>query len=341
MFTFADLFAGIGGFRLALEKLGGKCVFSCEINKNARKVYIENFNDELWGDIRDINEKRIPKFDILCAGFPCQPFSISGKGLGFNDPKNGDLFFHIVRIAKEIKPKALILENVKNFRTHNNGETFKTAKKLLEDLGYEVFSKVLNAKYFGLAQNRERLFIVAIRKEFGDDFKFSFPKNTKIIAVEDILDEEPSENLFYRGEKGRVKILKPDLISKVHKPYQIAYVNSGRQGERIYSVKGLSITISHSTGGIFSKTGAYWTKEGIRKLSVSECKRLFGFPEEFSFSDLSESNSISLLGNSVPVNVVEEISKNLLKVLEIPFKEKSNGQRGSENKKCNNEICKV
>lgn len=315
MFTFADLFAGIGGFRVALEKIGGECVFSCEIAKNARRVYIENFGDEPAGDIREVDEKRIPEFDILCAGFPCQPFSLSGKKLGFDDPVNGDLFFHILRIAKKVKPKALILENVKHFKTHNDGRTFALAIKALDDIGYKTFSKILNAKDFGLAQNRERLFIVSIRKDIDVDFEFPRSKSNELIVVEDILDENPPENLFYRGNG--IRFIKPDLTFKVPKPYQIAYVGEGRQGERIYSIKGLSVTISHSTGGIFSRTGAYLTTLGIRKLSLSECKRLFGFPENFSFAGLSYNASVALLGNSVPVNVVESIGIKLIKTLEL------------------------
>jgi len=314
-FSFVDLFAGIGGFRIALEKLGGACVFSCEIEEKARQVYYDNFNELPFKDIREVDEKQLPDFDILCAGFPCQPFSISGLRRGFTDKKNGDLYFHILRIISAKKPKVVFLENVKHFARHNGGKTLKIAVRLLEEQGYIVFYKILNSKFFGLAQSRERLFITAFRKDCEAGRYFSFPSPSKypITVVEDILDKNPPEHLFYR--RNDVKIIKPDIPYKVHAPYQIAYVGKGRQGERIYSIKGTSITISHSTGGTFPKTGGYWTKEGIRKLSVSECKRLFGFPEDFDLSSVSESKAIALLGNSVPINVVEAIGKKILEVL--------------------------
>jgi len=314
-FTFIDLFAGIGGFRIALERLGGTCVFSCEIEKGARQVYYENFKEVPFKDIREVDEKKLPDFDILCAGFPCQPFSISGLRKGFLDKKNGDLYFHILRIINAKKPKVVFLENVKHFARHNKGKTFQTAIRLLEEQGYIVFSKILNSKFFGLAQSRERLFIVAFRKDCENAHTFSFPSPSKypIVVVEDILDDNPPEHLFYQGDD--IKILKPDILHRIHAPYQIAYVKKGRQGERIYSTKGTSITISHSTGGTFPKTGAYWTKEGIRRLSVSECKRLFGFPESFNLSAVRESKALALLGNSVAVNVVEAIGRNILNTL--------------------------
>lgn len=314
-FSFIDLFAGIGGFRIALEKLGGTCVFSCEIEEGARRVYYDNFGELPFKDVREIDERKLPDFDILCAGFPCQPFSISGLKKGFSDRKNGDLYFHILRIVNAKKPKVVFLENVKHFARHNGGETLKTAIKLLEEAGYVVFYKTLNSKFFGLAQSRERLFMVAFRKdcEAGKYFSFPLPSKYPIVVVEDILDSNPPEHLFYRGDD--VKIIKPDILCKVHTPYQIAYVRKGRQGERIYSVKGTSITISHSTGGTFPKTGGYWTKEGIRRLSVAECKRLFGFPENFNLFAVSESKAIALLGNSVPINTVEAIGRKILEAL--------------------------
>ncbi len=319
MFTFADIFAGIGGFRIALEKLGGKCIFSCEIDKSARKVYIQNFNDIPAGDIRELELTHIPNFDILCAGFPCQPFSFSGKKLGFNDPKNGDLFFYVLKIANKVKPKVIFLENVKHLLNHKKGETFEIIKKSLEDLNYIVFHKVLNAKNFVLAQHRERLFIVAIRKDFEWFSNFEFPQPKKDIkVVEDILDKEDEipDNFYFQDLK-KVIYIRNDINRKIHKPYQIAYINKGRQGERIYSIKGTSITISYSSGGVFARTGGYKTHRGIRKLTINECKRLFGFPEKFSFEGVSYNRAIALLGNSVPINVVSEIGKNILEVLGI------------------------
>jgi DNA (cytosine-5)-methyltransferase 1 len=306
---FIDLFAGIGGFRLAAESFGAKCVFSCEIEKNAKKVYKDNFNDEPYPDITKINPKDIPDFDILFAGFPCQPFSIAGKKKGFEDEKNGNLFFYIRDIAEIKRPPVLVLENVRNFLTHNNGNTFNTVKKSLELLDYNIYADVLNAKYFNLAQSRERVFIVAIHKEY--DFKYDFKKLKddakkicEVVVLEDIIEDEVNENLFYTGE---YKILKEEPEERVHCPYQIASVKKGRQGERIYSIKGTSVTISHSTGGVFSRTGAYKTPKGIRKLSINEVKKLFGFPDNYKFNNVSYNKAISLLGNSVPVNTVKAV----------------------------------
>jgi len=311
MFTFVDLFSGIGGFRLAGEKLGGKCVFSCEIDKTAQYVYYKNFKDIPFPDIRILPEVDIPDFDILFAGFPCQPFSIAGLKKGFSDLKNGDLFFHIARIIKYKKPKAFILENVKNFININEGRELRLTLELLISLGYKVYYQVINSKYFGVAQNRERLFIIGVHRDFKKSF--TFPKGSKknFVVVEDILEKNIPVELLYDGDFRRTKV---DLRGKVFKPYRIGIVNKGRQGERIYSIKGLSITISHNTGGVFSNTGGYLTPQGVRKLSVNEVKKLFSFPENFSFDDISYNKAISLLGNSVVVNVVEAILKEILSI---------------------------
>jgi DNA (cytosine-5)-methyltransferase 1 len=308
---FIDLFAGIGGFRVVGEQLGGKCVFSCEIEKNAQKVYKENFGEEPYPDITKINPKDLPDFDILFAGFPCQPFSIAGKRKGFKDERNGNLFFYIRDIADIKRPPVLVLENVRNFLTHDNGNTFATVKKLLEELDYNVYADILNSKYFNLAQSRERVFIVAIHKDIS--YKYDFKnikdkakKNNKVVVLEDILDNNPDEKLYYFGDYISIK---KDIDYKVQKPYQIAYVRKGRQGERIYSVKGTSVTVSHSTGGVFPKTGAYKTKEGIRRLTVNEVKKIFGFPDLYKLDNVSYSRAMSLLGNSIAVNVVEATIK--------------------------------
>lgn len=313
-FRFVDLFSGIGGFRLAGEDLGGSCVFSCEIDRTAQDVYYKNFGDIPYPDIRKLSEFDIPDFDILFAGFPCQPFSIAGLKAGFGDLRNGDLFFHIVRILRYKQPKAFVLENVKNFINVNGGEDLSIAINTLNSIGYKVYFSVLNSKYFGVAQNRERLFIVGIHKDFKEDFHFPKGSKDNFLVLEDILDNEkniPVELLYY----GSFQRVKSDLRGKVFKPYKIGIVNKGRQGERIYSIKGLSITISHSTGGVFSKTGGYLTPQGVRKLTVNEVKRLFSFPENFNFDDVSYSKAISLLGNSVVVNVVKAILQNIIPII--------------------------
>jgi len=312
---FIDLFAGIGGFRIAGEYFGGKCVFSCEIEKNAKKVYKDNFGDEPYPDVTKINPKDIPDFDILFAGFPCQPFSVAGKRKGFEDKKNGNLFFYIRDIAEVKRPPVLVLENVRNFLTHDNGNTFRTVKKLLEELDYKVYADVLNSKFFNLAQSRERVFIVAIHKDYNFIYDFKKLKedaksNCKVIVLEDIIEKKVDESLFYYGD---YETIKEETNERVHRPYQIAKVKKGRQGERIYSIKGTSITISFSTGGVFPRTGAYKTPQGVRKLTVSEVKKLFGFPNSYEIKCVSYNKAISLLGNSVPVNVVKAVINPIFK----------------------------
>lgn len=164
-FSFIDLFAGIGGIRMGVQNVGGKCVFSSEINEKAAKVYEANFKESPLSDVTQIEAKSLPDFDLLCAGFPCQPFSISGKKKGFEDTR-GTLFFDICRIIDEKRPKVVLLENVKHLIHHNKGQTLKIILQNLQNLGYEVSFKLLNAKDFGVPQNRERIIIIASQKKF-------------------------------------------------------------------------------------------------------------------------------------------------------------------------------
>ena len=175
--NFIDLFSGIGGFRLALSSFGAKCVFSIDNDKHASKIYDNNFNSSSFGDITEIDEKEIPPHDILCAGFPCQAFSISGKQLGFNDTR-GTLFFDILRIVNYHKPKIIFLENVNNLKRHDNGNTYKTIRNLLNKEGYNIYSEILNASKFGIPQSRKRIYIVCIRKDI-DNHKFHFSKENR------------------------------------------------------------------------------------------------------------------------------------------------------------------
>ena len=163
-YKFIDLFAGLGGFRIALESLGAKCVYSNEWDKAVCQVYKDNFGDYPDGDITKVDEKKIPDHDILCAGFPCQAFSISGNQRGFEDSR-GTLFFDVARIVKEKKPKVVFMENVKNFASHDNGRTLMVVKKTMEQLGYSFFYQVLNAKDYGIPQKRERVYMVCFRKD--------------------------------------------------------------------------------------------------------------------------------------------------------------------------------
>ena len=175
--SFIDLFAGIGAFRMALESFGANCVFSCEWDKDAQNTYAMNYGDIPVGDITKISEFDIPQHDILCAGFPCQPFSISGKQLGFNDIR-GTLFFDVARIVEYHNPSIVLLENVKNFAVHDGGQTLSVVVDTLDKLNYDVYYAVLNAANYGVPQKRERIFFVCFRKNLGVDH-FEFPKPIK------------------------------------------------------------------------------------------------------------------------------------------------------------------
>lgn len=306
-YEFIDLFCGIGGFHLALSSFGAKCVFASDIDKNAREVYKKNFKMEPYGDITKIDVVDIPKHDIICAGFPCQPFSISGQQQGFNDNR-GKLFYEIIRIASYHKPKIILLENVKNLEIHNAGKTLKKMKDTLENIGYNVFYKVLVASNFGIPQARERLYILALRGDLNIN-KFEFPNgDKKKCQLADLLIDE--------ANKYDVKVKRDYLINprplKRKGLIQVARIGKGRQGERIYSIEGLATTLSSQSGGLGGKTGMYVINGCVRKLYPRECARLMGFPDEFEYAE-SISVAQKQFGNSVVVNVLQYILFELLK----------------------------
>lgn len=320
---FIDLFAGIGGFRIALEKNGAKCVFSSEWDKQAQITYKENFGELPKGDVTKIHESNIPKHNILCAGFPCQAFSISGKQRGFKDVR-GTLFFDIARIAKHHQPEVLFLENVKNLVKHYHGNTLKIILKILDDIGYDAYYKILVASHYGVPQARERIYIVAFRKNLGIN-NFNFPKPTyKKIYLKDILedDDKTQKHIINRTD---IKFWKRDE-SPILKPIQIGQINNGGQGERIYSINGHAITLSAHGGGAASKTGAYLVNGKIRKLSPRECARVQGYPEQFKIP-VSKSQAYKQFGNSVAVPVVEAIFKQILYTLENKNNHQQNKQK--------------
>ena len=317
-FTFIDLFAGIGGFRIALESIGGRCVFSSEIDDHACEMYKANFGDDPYCDITKLNPSTIPDFDILCAGFPCQSFSICGKQKGFIDETRGTLFFDIVRILKEKKPKAFILENVKNLTTHDKGRTLTVIIDTLNNLGYSVNYKVLNAKDFGVPQNRERILIVGSRD--GIHFDFDKVKGTPSKPMKAFLDT-----------KGNFEILKPEQYTILDKKYIKQQKSSGliftgylnkpirkagvrpntehlsrvhRQVNRIYSSEGMHPTIaSQEVNGRFY----IYNDNIVRKLTIDECYRFFGFPEDF-IKIGSSAKLYERIGNSVCIPVIKAVA---------------------------------
>lgn len=254
-FSFIDLFAGIGGFRTGFEKNDFKCLFSLEIDEHAQQMYELNYGDKPFCDITQINEQKIPTHDVLLAGFPCQPFSIAGEKKGFNDTR-GTLFFDIERILKAKKPKAIILENVKHFKSHDNGNTLKVVLNSLNELGYTTSWSVLNAKDFGVPQNRERTIIIGSLN--GVKFDFAKLDNKPPIFIKDILEEDIEEFEYldeeeytlidnpkrqqsglifvgYRNKNIRIKGTRENTnhLSRVHK-----------QPNRIYSSDGTHPTLS-------------------------------------------------------------------------------------------------
>lgn len=302
---FIDLFAGLGGFRLALESLGAECVYSNEWDTPVQEVYYKNFGDVPDGDITKVDETAIPDHDILCAGFPCQAFSISGKQRGFEDSR-GTLFFDVARIVKEKKPKIVFMENVKNFATHDGGKTLEVVKGTMEELGYTFNQRVLNSVDYGVPQKRERIYMVCFRNDITAK-DFAFPKAVKLTKhVEDFLLDDTSltEHLYVNRKDTYYNDTKDDVYSD--KSIRLGIVNKGGQGERIYSTKGIAITFSAYGGGAFAKTGGYLVNGRPRRLHPRECARLMGYPDSYKISPKA-SQAYQQFGNSVVIDVLQYI----------------------------------
>lgn len=314
-YKFIDLFAGIGGFHYAFSAYGAECVFASEWDRHAAQTYAENFGMTPQGDITKVDAAAIPAHDILCAGFPCQAFSVSGKQKGFEDTR-GTLFFDIARIAEYHKPKVLLLENVKNLLKHQNGETFKVIYDTLVGLEYNVHYGVLNAGDFGLPQNRERVYIVAFRRDIDTGgFKFPDPIGRDVCLLDIMEHENVEAKIISRPDIDIYKEVMPaqDLfgtISLMNRPIQIGKVGKGGQGERIYHPLGHAITLSAYGGGVGSKTGLYLINGEIRKLSTRECARVLGFPDSFKINSV-QSQAYKQFGNSVAIDVLQYIIKEI------------------------------
>ncbi len=289
-----------------LQSLGAKCVFSSEWETSVAEVYNNNFGEYPQGDITQIDASSIPDHDILCAGFPCQAFSISGKKLGFEDSR-GTLFFDVARIIKEKKPSIVFMENVKNFATHDNGQTLQVVKSIMQELGYTFFYKVLNAVNYGIPQKRERIYIVCFRNDLNIN-SFNFPSSIPLTTyLEDfLLDEKDIPSELYVDRKD---IYMADTIDDTYKdkPIRLGIVNKGGQGERIYSVKGVAITFSSNGGGIFAKTGGYMIDGKYRRLHPIECARLMGFPDDYKICE-NRNKAYQHFGNSVVIDVLQYIA---------------------------------
>lgn len=300
-FTFIDLFAGIGGIRLGFEHVKGKCVFTSEWDKAAQKTYQANFNEVPHGDITKISPKEIPNFDMLLAGFPCQPFSQAGLKKGFKDTR-GTLFFNIAQIAEHHKPSVVFLENVRNLKGHDKGNTLKVILRTLEELGYKVFHNVLNAKDFGLPQNRARIYIIGFKNDVN--FEFPKPKMTKT-RVWDILEKKVDD--------------KYTISDKLWKGHQ------RRKQEHQKKGNGFGYSLFDETSEYTSTISARYYKDGSeilikqkgrnpRKITPREASRLQGFPENFIIP-VSNTQAYKQFGNSVAVPVVKALSEQIIKAL--------------------------
>ncbi len=313
-FKFIDLFAGIGGIRLAYQLEGGKCVFSSEYDKFAKQTYERNFGEVPFGDIKEINEYEIPDHDLLLAGFPCQPFSIAGvskknslgREHGFLDETQGTLFFDIARILKAKKPKAFMLENVKNLKSHDKGKTYRIIIRTLGELGYSVFDKILDGKYY-VPQHRERIIIVGFRNDlFPNNQSFKFPDNPESKhMLKTILEPNVAEKYTLTDKLWNYL----QMYAKKHKAKGNGF------GYGLADLEGVSRTMSAR----YYKDGAEilipQENKNPRRLTPRECARLQGFPKEFRI-DVSDNQAYRQFGNSVVVPLMNAVAKELLKTLE-------------------------
>lgn len=321
-FTFIDLFAGIGGFRMAMQNLGGHCVFTSEWDKQAKKTYQTNYGDYPFGDITsDITKSFIPNdFDVLCAGFPCQAFSIAGKRGGFEDTR-GTLFFDVAEIIRDKRPKAIFLENVKGLTSHDRGKTLSTILNVLRnDLGYYVPDpKVLNAKDFGVAQNRERIFIVGFRKDIAEDgFEYPEPKQETVV-FEDIKEENEVSVKYYlsdtylntlvkhkarhasKGNGFGYQIISDDSIANA-----VVCGGMGRERNLVYDDRLTDFTpVTNIKGEV--------NRQGIRKMTPREWARLQGFPDSYIIP-VADASAYKQFGNSVAVPAIQATAENVIKL---------------------------
>ena len=303
IYKFIDLFAGIGGMRIAFESAGGVCVFSSEWDKYSQKTYENNFGEKPHGDITKIAEKDIPKFDILLAGFPCQPFSSIGKREGFKHETQGTLFYDVARIIDFHKPRAFLLENVAGLITHDSGKTLATIISVLTDLGYSINYKILDSSDYGVPQKRDRIYIVGFNKKKVRvvDFEYPKPRKNKVgigkyveSGLQDLSISKHLQSVYiYKLNDGRPEVITPDsdfpvktLVASYHKIQRLT--------------------------GTFVKDGP----TGLRLLSENECKAIMGFPKNFKIP-VSRTQMYRQFGNSVAVPVVKSLSRAIFNHLDL------------------------
>ena len=329
-FTFIDLFAGIGGFRIAMQNLGGKCVYSSEFDAKAQQTYFANYGEMPFGDItKDVTKSYIPKtFDILCGGFPCQAFSLAGKRLGFKDETRGTLFFEIEAILRRHQPKAFFLENVKGLAIHDKGRTLKTILSHLDDAGYDVVPpQILNAMDYGVPQHRERIYIIGFRKDLHIDVaRFQYPKpittGDKRPKFRDVMEKDEVSVKYYLSTTYLETLIR----------HRARHEAAGHGfGYKIIDVDGVANAIVVGGMGrecnlVIDKRLSDYTpvtnikgevnREGIRKMTPREWARLQGFPEEFKIV-VADASAYKQFGNSVAIPAIQATAKEELKVLGI------------------------
>jgi DNA (cytosine-5)-methyltransferase 1 len=330
LFKFVDLFAGIGGFRMALQNLGGKCVFTSEWDREAQKTYRANFGEVPFGDITSEQTKKyIPNgFDVLCAGFPCQAFSIAGRRGGFDDTR-GTLFFDVAEIIRRKHPKAIFLENVKGLRSHDRGRTLETILNVLrKDLGYFVPEpQIINAKDFGVPQNRERIYIVGFRSDMGVK-EFSYPEPIKKkVSFSQVKEKKPVPTRYYistqylktliehkarhesKGNGFGYAIIPDDGIANA-----IVVGGMGRERNLVYDNRLTDFTPQTNIKGEVNR-------QGIRKMTPREWARLQGFPEKFIIP-VSDASAYKQFGNSVAVPAIQATAKKIIELIGINYADK-------------------
>jgi len=326
---YIDLFCGLGAFHTAFDSSKRfECVMACDIDEGIRNIYETNYGIEPLDDIRTINVDTIPDFELLCAGFPCQPFSIAGNGKGFKDKEKGNLFYDILKIIDAKTPRMCILENVKNLKTHDKGNTYKAIEGELLKRDYLITSEIINSAMYGSPQARQRIFIVATK---GKPFVIPIPVKitnpvSTIIDKSYIKDDLNLDLSRYILKEKNVKKIdsKPCILYDVYpvlSPEKKRLLDEektkiekkggdpssldkgGRQGERVYDIDSVGITICASSGGPGAKTGLYKVGDTIRRLTVKETLGMFGFSSDYKFPDCTNEDALFYLGNSIVVNV--------------------------------------
>ncbi len=327
-FTFIDLFAGIGGFRIAMQNLGGKCVYSSEFDAKAQESYLANYGEMPFGDItKPATKQYIPKkFDVLCAGFPCQAFSLAGKRLGFNDETRGTLFFEIEDILRKHQPKAIFLENVKGLAIHDKGRTLKTILEHLDDAGYDVVPpQIVNAMDFGVPQHRERIYIIGFKKSLHIDiskFKYPEPQTTG--------ENRPKFRDVMEKKVPSVKYYLSDVYVETLKRHRSRHEAAGHGfGYEIIDIDGVANAIVVGGMGrernlVIDKRLKDFTpvtnikgevnRDGIRRMTPREWARLQGFPDEYKIV-VADASAYKQFGNSVAIPAIQATAENELKTI--------------------------